>query len=87
MSDVQKSVNLNAELDEVLCAVRDVVVALKSGKSIVEVVAGEFMQLNQLLSDAKALPAELQPDLANVARSGGLRGVEIALAALGKYQP
>lgn len=87
MSDKQVSANVNAELDEVLCAVRDVVVALKAGKNPLEVLAGEFLKLSQLLNDVKLLPAELSPDLQNVLHSAGLRGGEIVLAALGKYQP
>lgn len=84
MSVKQVSVNVAAEVDDALCLVRDLVVALQAGKSETELVA-EFLQpLIKLGSEVTAIPADFSTDLPDSLRSASLRGIEIGLAFLRK---
>lgn len=84
MSVKQVSVNVAAEVDDALTLVRDLLVAVKAGKSESDLVSEFLTPLIKLSGELSALPVDFSSDLADSLRCVGLRGTEIALALLGK---
>lgn len=82
-----KTVKIEVNMDAVLSEVKNVIVALKSGKGAAQVGLDELLKLQQVVTEATAVPGELKESLPAAIRTIMLGAEDIACAALGIAQP
>lgn len=80
MSELVKQVNVPKELDEVLGAVVDMVIAAKQGNFNALGALGKFVSL---LGDLAAIPAEIQLEPAECAAAASLQMIRLVQALSG----
>lgn len=84
MSVVQIAVNVEKEIDDTMVAIRDLVMAAKSGKVDL---ASEIAVVVKLVSEVPQIPGDLSNDLCGSLRALMNRSVEIGMVLVGKYVP
>lgn len=84
MSVKQVSVNVASEVDDALVALRDLVVALKAGKSVQDIVVAELAEIMQVMGELNKIPQDLSQTPRESLAAVGLRLAEIGAILLGK---
>jgi hypothetical protein len=82
-----KAVKIEVNIDAVLAEVKNVILALKSGKSPAQVGLEELLKLQQVVAEVQAVPGELKESLPAAVRTVVLGAEDIAYAVLGVSEP
>lgn len=82
-----KTVVVEANIDAVLTEVKNVVLALRSGKSVAEVALGELLKLNTVVAALQGSVGDVQESLPAAIRTVMIDAEAIALAAFGVAEP
>jgi hypothetical protein len=83
----QISVNVAEEVDNTLSTMRDIIIAIKNGKTAMQIAESELPALIGLVGQFSSLPSDVTTELCSSLRSVGVRGAEIVSVLIGQYQP
>ncbi len=84
---VDKTIKVEQNVDAVLTEVKNVVLALKQGKSVAEVALAELLKLQAVVQAVQGSVTDFQESLPAAIRTVLLDAEELALVVLGIPQP